>query len=382
MKTRELVSGYWQGLTTAVLAGVVFCVWLFGLPHLMLAREQMQLFLWNTDYLTERLAVAGGLSQWLGELIVQFFLNPVYGACWYTLFFVAIQQLTWGLFRSEGVRREGVEYYLLFFLSFVPAFAFCYLWTVMTISMTLTVAFILILLLLNVVKRFRLVMKLISLVVLIPIGYWLVGSDWNWGSDKVGTHEEMRYDMLLRQGRWDAIVKKYQETGEKERRREGEGREGEENQMSDEERREMAILNAVRLAACSLGQISQQDMMMGLVLTNHALRDVPSCFIMSEVGLQVGMVNVSQRAAFEAMETIPYYNKSARALRRLVETNIVTGQYDVALKYIAILEETLFYRGWARRMKPLAEHPEMMKDYPYYHRLKEIYDKGKDGFFY
>jgi hypothetical protein len=82
------------------------------------------------------------------------------------------------------------------------------------------------------------------------------------------------------------------------------------------------------------------------------------------------------------MEAIPNYNKSARALRRLVETNIVTGQYEVALKYISILEETMFYRGWARRMKLLAEHPEKINDHPVYHRLKEIYDKGEDMFFY
>ena len=98
--------------------------------------------------------------------------------------------------------------------------------------------------------------------------------------------------------------------------------------------------------------------------------------------MQIGMVNIAQRSVFEAMEAIPNYNKSARALRRLVETNIITGQYEVALKYIAILEETTFYRGVARKMKPLAEHPEKIKDFPSYQRLKEIYDKGEDVFFY
>ena len=364
MKIKDYIKHHWQGLLTAFAAVGVFCLWLFRLPYLIVAREQMQLFLWNTDYLMERLIVPGGLSQWLGEWIVQFFLNPVYGACWYAVLFVVIQQLTRGLFRSQesGVRSQEN---LLFLLSFVPAVAFCYLWTVMNISLTLTVGFILILLLLNVLKRFRMVVKIIGLVVLIPLGYWLVGSDWHWNADKVGTHEEMKYDMLTRLQRWEAIARLYQEGGK-----------------TGDERQEMAIRNVVRLAACNRGEITQQELLRGLTFSNHALHGVSSAFLMSEVALQVGMVNISQRSAFEAMEAIPNYNKSARALRRLVETNIVTGQYEVALKYIAILEETLFYRGWARRMKPMAEHPEKIKDYPLYHHLKELYDQGQDMFFY
>ena len=355
MKIRELIKTNWRGLVTVICGVAVFCLWLFCYPFLLLAREQMQLFLWNTDYLTERLVVPGGLSQWLGEFIVQFFLYPVYGACWYAVLFVAIQQLTWHLFRQKPVPM------ILFLLSFVPAVCFCYLWTDMYIPMSLTVAFLLILLLLNVLSCFHMKAKIIGLVILIPIGYWLIGGDIRWKDDKVGTHEEMEYDMLIRQQHWETMVRHYREKPSE----------------------SLAIQNAVRLAAWHQGQTTQQELMGGLALSdNRALRSVSSAFLMSEVGMQIGMVNISQRSAFEAMEAIPNYNKSARALRRLVETNIITGQYDVALKYIAILEETTFYRGWARRMKPMAEHPEKIKDYPLYQRLKEIYDNGEDVFFY
>jgi hypothetical protein len=82
------------------------------------------------------------------------------------------------------------------------------------------------------------------------------------------------------------------------------------------------------------------------------------------------------------MEAIPNHNKSARALHRLVETNLITGQTEVALKYIAILEQTTFYRGWARKMKEMAQHPQQLDNHSYYHRLKEIYENGEDFFFY
>ena len=362
MKLETWVCSYWHWLLTALFAVAVFCFWLFALPHLMLAREQMELFLWNTDYLTERLAIPGGLSQYLGEFIVQFFLNPVYGACWYALLFVAIQLLTWRVFKKtiQTTKTTRIISAFIYLLSFVPAICFCNLWTNMNIPMTLTVGFLLILMLLNLLLPFKMAGRIIGLLVLIPVGYWLIGNDCNWESDKVGTYEEMEYDMLIRQQKWDKIVAKFQ-------------------QKSSEL---VSIQNVARLAARYRGQINQQELMIGLMLSKQSLSSISSAFMTSEVAMQIGMVNVAQRSAFEAMEAIPNYNKSARALRRLVETNLVTGQYEVALKYISILEETTFYRGWARKMKPLAEHPETIKDNPVYYRLKEVYDNGEDMFFY
>ena len=347
MKMKNLITTHWRILLTVLAAVTVFCLWLLKWPFLMLAREQMQLFLWNTDYLTERLVVPGGLSQYLGEFIVQFFLNPVYGACWYVVLFVAIQLLTWRLLKFS------------YLLSFVPAICFCYLWTNMNIPMTLTVGFLLILMLLNLLLPFKMAGRIIGLLVLIPVGYWLIGSDCYWSSDKVGTHEEMEYDMLMRQQQWTEISKRFQ------------------NEPSSS----VAIQNAAGLALWKEQRITQPQLLSGLSLSTQSLKSVSSAFLTSEVAMQIGMVNIAQRSAFEAMEAIPDYNKSARALRRLVETNIITGQYEVALKYISILEETTFYRGWARRMKPLAEHPEKIKDYPLYFRLKEFYDQGEDDFF-
>ncbi len=112
------------------------------------------------------------------------------------------------------------------------------------------------------------------------------------------------------------------------------------------------------------------------------LKSIPSAFMMSEVAMRAGMVNVAQRAAFEAMEAIPNYNKSSRALCRLVETNMITGQTEVALKYIAILEQTTFYGGWARKMKQMVDNPQLLHNHQFYHRLKKYYENGEDVFFY
>lgn len=72
-------------LQNALLAVAVFCYWMWIAPHLLFFRESMQLFLWTEDYLSERLAVPGGFAQYLGECIVQLFLNPAIGAGCYAL---------------------------------------------------------------------------------------------------------------------------------------------------------------------------------------------------------------------------------------------------------------------------------------------------------
>ena len=170
----------------------------------------------------------------------------------------------------------------------------------------------------------------------------------------------MTYDLLMRQQQWQKMTDRYEQNPTQ----------------------SLAIRNAVFLALWSQQRISQQELMGRLNLTNQTLKSVSSAFLMSEVCLPIGLVNISQRSAFEAMEAIPNYNKSARALHRLVETNIITGQYDVAQKYIAILEETTFYRGWAQKMSLLIAHPEQIGNYPVYQRLKEMYDNGQDMFFF
>jgi hypothetical protein len=67
----------------------------------------------------------------------------------------------------------------------------------------------------------------------------------------------------------------------------------------------------------------------------------------SEIYWHLGMVNTAQRFAFEAQEAIPDFQKSARLYRRLAETNIVNGDWDVARKYLKALHNARFYRQWA-----------------------------------
>ena len=406
MKLKTLFVSYWRWLATVGFAVAVFCFWLFWLPFLMMAREQAQLFLWNTDYLMERLALPGGLAQYLGEYVVQFFLRPVYGALWYAVLLVAMQLLTLRLLKNQ-------------ILSFVPSCILWYLACNPNIPMTLIIAVLLALVLINLLPRKQNARGLVAFA-MIPIGYWLIGPavvllavyilfkrdenrgdrsmikgyalimrpvplillafcivgsawltpyplkqiargiDYYWEKEEMGSFDEMEYDMLMRLHRWDEMVGKYNRKGSE----------------------SLAVNNAVTVVMWQQQRISQQEMTSRISLDQRALVNIPTAFLTSELCIPIGMTNVSQRAAFEAMEAIPNYNKSGRALQRLVETNLITGEPKVALKYIAILEQTTFYRGWARKMKALALQPELLKDYPNYYQLKEMYDHDEDRVFY
>lgn len=94
--------------------------------------------------------------------------------------------------------------------------------------------------------------------------------------------------------------------------------------------------------------------------------------IPSEAFFQLGMINSCQRYTFEAQELIPDFQKSARAYKRLAETNLVNGNHKVAGKYLKTLEKTLFYRGWARTRMALCGNDEAVDADPGYGYLRSV----------
>jgi uncharacterized protein YneF (UPF0154 family) len=101
-------------------------------------------------------------------------------------------------------------------------------------------------------------------------------------------------------------------------------------------------------------------------------RNFSTTLLMGEVYFYLGLVNTAQRFAFESMEAIPNYNKSARAVKRLVETNLINGQYEVARKYLQLLEKTIFYRPWAKQMMAMLGDEKAINAHPLYGTLRQF----------
>lgn len=84
----------------------------------------------------------------------------------------------------------------------------------------------------------------------------------------------------------------------------------------------------------------------------------------NEIFYHLGLTNASQLYAFESMETIPNMGKSARIIKRLAETNLINGQYEVSAKYMNLLAKTIFYRKWAKEAMTFLYNEEKIINHP------------------
>jgi hypothetical protein len=304
MKSERVNSISWTAAVPVVVGVAVYAFWYLGHPEVLMSQEQSQLFVWDAVYLHDRLEMPGGLGDYLWSGVVQFFCTPMQGAFTMALLCVVLQLLSMWLFHR----------------------------------------------LLK--KRWRVVSALLSLilpVLLCVMAYKPAG----------GSMEELEYDFLLRQGKWEEIVEKNQQN----------------------ETMILSCQNAVRIALWKTGRLAPQYLQACLMNHKESLTSRVSAYMMSDIYMMIGQVGMAQRAAFEAMESINDYDKSARSLMRLTETSLITGRPEVALKYISLLECTLFYRSWAKKMRPLVERPELLKG-TVYEQMKQSYEKSENLIFY
>lgn len=166
--------------------------------------------------------------------------------------------------------------------------------------------------------------------------------------------EVMEYDYLVRCQNWGAILAK-----------------------ADKKTPDLPMtVCATNLALGMSGQLGErlfdyyQNGIQGLVPPFE--RNFASILLTGEVYWQLGLVNNAQQFAFEAMEAIPNYAKSCRAVKRLAETNLVNGEYAVARKYLQMLQKTLAYHQWAERTLPLLGNEKAINEHPVYGRLRQI----------
>ena len=412
MMLKNVVSNYWQQILLLLTLIGVFCFWYFCFPYVLVMRESMQLFLWNSQYFMERVAVPGGLAQYIGEFLAQYFMNPMSGAAIYAVLFVVEQWLSAQLLQRAFPTLKNVY---RFVLSLMVPLALVRLAMIPEVPLTPTIAVILVMAVMVLMPSNK-KLRVITSCMMIPVMYWLVGPaaillvfccirwvpltatlfaacllgsswvtpyplqriargvDYYWGTERnIGSYEQMECDMLMRLGAWSDMIEKYRYPNS------------------------VTVASAVKVASYETGQMDRTELFASMVVPEELqtpaifssnglhmrvnFEGLVSAFMLSDIAMLMNMPTVAQRSAFEAMEFIPNYNKSGRALKRLVETNLITGNYRVALKYLDILEETANYSQWAQEMRPLAEHPERLQQHPFFQKAQESFQKAEDMFF-
>ena len=110
-------------------------------------------------------------------------------------------------------------------------------------------------------------------------------------------------------------------------------------------------------------------------------RDMISPVSTAEIFFRLGMVNDAERYMFEAQEAIPNYRKSARLTRRIIECEIINGNYQVAAKLLRRLQKTLFYSNWANQTMALLGNEKAINQHPVYGKLRKYREKKLDFLF-
>ena len=387
----------------------------FGLayPHHLHYQEQYQLFLFDNNHIWEIVKLPGGLADLLGRFCTQFFLFAWVGALIIALLLSVVQLLT---FRLLNVQSSKFKVQWLYALSFVPSFLLWLflldenallggVWAVLLTQLAIWIC-------LQMPNKW---LQCIAIIVAIPILYWIA----------LGGRHYYRYPTVfpkLLYAAWLlAVVPLFiRHRGHREDR----GHRG--NNLSTCLLVNLFTILCLLCGLCAIWKnanfkaekVMQYDFMachqqwnriletintekpnnqIGVTVQNLALAmhgmllehmfdynqngiagllpdvktDATSPLPTAEAFYQLGMINVAQRTVFEAQEAILDFQKSGRCYKRLAQTNLINGSYEVARKYLTALQKTLFYRDWANKTLPLLGNEEAIAKHPEYGRLRQ-----------
>ena len=177
------------------------------------------------------------------------------------------------------------------------------------------------------------------------------------------TYDLIDYDFLVRTEQWDKIIEKAEK----------------------KPATTPLSVSCMNLALSQKGQLADrlfefyQNGGEGLFPT--FTRDMISPVSTAEIFFRLGMVNDAERYMFEAQEAIPNYRKSARLTRRIIECEIINGNYKVAAKLLRRLQKTLFYSNWANQTMALLGNEKAINRHPVYGKLRKYREKKQDFLF-
>ena len=420
----------------------VAVVLFFGLayPHHLHYQEQYQLFLFDNNYVWEIVRLPGGVADLLGRFCTQFFLFAWVGALIIGILLMLVQLLTLCLFNfplghrplATGGTQEFsiINYHWFYGLTFVPSFL---LWLflldenalmggVWAVLLTQLAIWLLLTLPKGWTQRIMIPVAIFILywmafggshyyrnpsifptllyaawfsAVIIPLVIWFVVREQKpknaqqqqnnsltshlipltsyifvfvvmgtlvWKNANFKAEKVMQYDFMACHQQWNRIL----ET------------------VNAEKPNNQIGVTVQNLALAMHGLLVDhlfdyhQNGIAGLLpdVQSDATSPMPT----AEAFYQLGMIHVAQRTVFEAQEAILDFQKSARCYKRLAQTNLIIGSYEVARKYLTALQKTLFYRDWANETLPLLGNEEAIANHPEYGRLRQF--TYKDDFYF
>ncbi|MBQ3245707.1 MAG: hypothetical protein IJB06_03235 [Bacteroidales bacterium] len=152
---------------TGILLAFIFFNFIY--PYHIHYQEQMQLFRFGADYFRESMAIPGGLGDWIGGFLVQFFYHAPAGSLILAMLLGLIQFLTW-----KNMEKGSFAAYPLSFLPAIAMFLFyCDENALVTAAVAMAASLTLSSALMNIRRtgfRFS------TTILLMPVMYYLFGS--------------------------------------------------------------------------------------------------------------------------------------------------------------------------------------------------------------
>ena len=394
-----------QALCTLLFGVAVLLFFGMAYPHHLHYQEQYQLFLFDSNYVWDIIRMPGGVADLLGRFCTQFFQFAWVGAAIIAVLLSLVQLLTlrlakwgwlyglsfvpsfllwlflldehallggvwavlltqfavWGLVRLKGWTQRiaiPVILFILYWIAFGGSHYYRYPTVFPTLLYVAWVTAVILPFLVRItgtvlrdtISKGNWIIRTVPSVLLVAaIMGTVVWKNANFKAEKV-----MQYDFMARHQQWNRIL----ET------------------INTEKPNNQIGVTVQNLALAMHGQLIDhlfdynQNGIAGLLpdVQSDATSPLPT----AEVHYQLGMISVAQRTVFEAQEAILDFQKSGRCYKRLAQTNLILGSYEVARKYLMALQKTLFYRDWANETLPLLGNEEAIAKHPEYGRLRQM----------
>jgi len=311
------------------------CFFQFAYPYHLMRREQLNLFVFDGDYIAGTYRGWAAPVQFMADFLEQFFHLPVVGPLVVALLLTAIGYVVWKICRKFMGRWPSLAVATL-------AFAWSFLREMGNLYQTRYTLVVLgylalILLALQFKKAWA---KAAAAVVFLAVGIWALGSPYHkdygklWHVPKLDYERLIGLDVETSRENWDKVlalskVDLYMEQAS-------------------------YCFNLAHAMKGNLGETllnHSQNHHLTLLFPVSSERAVFSNTMAGEAWFQVGDMTVAEQSAITSLQASPKHT-GARFLVRLARINLATGEEAAAMKYLDILDKTLFYGKWARSMMP------------------------------
>ena len=313
----------------------VFLFFQFLYPYHLVRREQMNLFLFDGDYICQTYRGMGFLARFVADFLEQFFHLSVVGPFIMALLLTGIGVLVYRICRHFMGPWPSLAVAVLFFAwSFLRETG-----NLFTTRYSVVAAgyLSLILLALQMKKGW---LKAVAAVVFLAIGVWPLGSPYHkhygnlWGTPSLRYDRIIGLDIEVSRENWNKVL--------------------------DLSKKDLYMVEA---SYCyNLAHAMKGDL--GSKLFNHSQSETNTLLmrigidrtaftnsLAAEAWFHLGNMTVAEQGAIVALQSAPDHT-GTRYLKRLAEVNLISGEDASAQKYLGLLSRTLFYGKWARSRMP------------------------------